>query len=344
MTKALIIDSSYLIYRSYFAYPELTYNLKKQDLQEVLELLPLEMQSLPQDLLENFPLGSIFGFIKTIFYLVKDIEPDFLVFTFDLKEKTWRHALKTDYKEGRTPPEAKMLAQIPLIKQWTSKITENNFSKAGFEADDWIYTASQNFLKANPENSQVLVFSADRDLYQMLVWDQVKFLKTSKFGQLTFFGRDEFIEKYNLDPEQWVDLKSIVGDPSDNLIGIKGIGEKTASRILEIFGSLKNLFLSQGLDISELTSQQKFDLKMLEKFKLENSRYQNFLQEIVNQKDLVLENYKLAKLSYVENREVKKGFDLSNALGDLEKYNFRSLINFYNQHLAKPSQVQDSLF
>jgi DNA polymerase-1 len=339
MKKALIIDSSYLIYKSYFGYPNLTSNLKNTAFLNRLEL-PDEQT------LQNFPLGAVFGFVKTVFYLVKDIKPTDLIFTFDLKEKTWRHDLKQDYKDGRAKPESNMVLQIPLIQKWTNKITKNNFSTPGFEADDWIFTASKNFLK-NSED-RVLIFSADRDLYQILTDNRVSFVKTNKFGQLDFFGLNQFVQKYNLKPSQWLDFKAIVGDPSDNLTGIKGIGEKTAVKILNIFGSLRNLFFSQGLILDNfLDNDVEYKPEMLDSFKKESSKYQNFLLEIVDKKKLVLENYKLAKLSYVQDVEIISGFDFESGMQDLKEYNFNSLINFYSKNFNSDNQqknIQDTLF
>jgi DNA polymerase-1 len=344
--KSLIIDSSYLIYRSYFAYPNLTANLKPADLENFIPDFPQSFQEIIDEKAPQFPIGSMFGFAKTVLYLIKDLQPDSLIFTFDLKEKTWRHKLKKDYKEGRAPAEMDMIAQIPLIKNWTNKITKNNFFKEGFEADDCIFASSQDILKNNPGENEILIFSSDKDLYQVLVHPEVKFIKTNKFGQLSLFDDKKFIEKYNLKPCQWVDLKAIVGDPSDNLTGINGIGEKTASKILNIFGSLKNLFLSQNLNFEHLFSEKEYNPQMLIEFQKENSRYQNFLLEIVKQKELVLENYKLATLSPVESCQPVAGFDLQKGLVDFEKLNFISLVNFYKKHLDKKDQqeAQESLF
>ena len=112
--KTLIIDTSYLIYRSYFAYPKLTFN--------------------------NQPVGAFFGFAKTIIELVRDNKPDQLVFACDTSEPTWRHKLVSDYKAGRAQIEEAMISQFPLVNDWCESISKNVFKYSGWEADDIIFS------------------------------------------------------------------------------------------------------------------------------------------------------------------------------------------------------------
>ena len=112
--KHLIIDTSYLIYRSYFAYPLLTSNGQNT--------------------------GALYGFIKTVFSLVKEFEPDTLTFACDRPEKTWRHEILPEYKAGRPEIENQMREQIPKILEWCELVTPNVFATPGYEADDLIFT------------------------------------------------------------------------------------------------------------------------------------------------------------------------------------------------------------
>jgi len=158
----LIIDTSYLIYKAYFAYPDLSY--------------------------QNQPTGAIYGFIKTVLKLITDWQPKILVFTVDRPEKTWRHELFSEYKAGRPEMEDKMLRQIPIILEWCQAITPNYLAVSGFEADDLIWTITQQFYQNKTDTANQIddlflenhtptwIFSADRDLYQLLVFPQVKFI------------------------------------------------------------------------------------------------------------------------------------------------------------------------
>jgi DNA polymerase I len=290
--NTLIVDTSYLIYRSYFAYPNLTYN--------------------------DIPIGAFFGFSKTIFYLINNLEIDNLIFALDLPTPTWRHKIFNEYKAGRPEIQADMVSQIPIIQNWCKEITENYLVSDGFEADDCIYTAVSQIEAKNNNKNNVYVFSSDKDLYQILIYENLKFLKLDK-QEIKFFGLSEFKSQYGLNPSQWVDYKALVGDNSDNLSGINGIGPKTATKILQEFESMENFLQSekakQNIWFQKITEN-------LEKFKLVQ---------------------KLATLSAVPNLKISdNSLFLDRGLEDFKRYNFNSLVNFYYKNFVP--QEQETLF
>ncbi len=341
--KALIIDSSYLIYRSYFAYPDLSVAIKDNSRDTNLDKNPNnQIQDLTQ-----FSVGAFFGFAKTIMYLLRDLRPNILVFAFDLPEPTWRHQAKSDYKAGRPKPDGNMVRQIPIIKDWCKVITENCLEVAGYEADDCIYSAA--LYLDQKDFAEILIYSSDKDLYQILSNPKVKLIKTPKPNQIELFTADDLTKKYLVKPQQWVDFKTLLGDPSDNLKGLDGVGEKTASKILTIFGSLKNLLIAtEELNLPVgLESFIDYNPTMKNKFLQTGRNAEQILLKAKENKDQLIETYKLSKLTRTKNCHIKNTpYALARSLQIFEKYKFTSLVNLYNKSFQAESleEIQDTLF
>lgn len=332
--KLLILDTSYLIYRSYFAYPMLTSNGQNT--------------------------GALFGFIKTVISLIREFEPDNLVFACDLPEKTWRHEILDSYKAGRPEIETQMREQFPYILEWCNTITPNVLSKSGFEADDIIFTVCANHLRQSQDselknnndtenlfssNDSVLsdnkyqecyIFSSDKDLYQMLTLPNIRFVLHHK-GVTSLFGLQEFEQKYQLHPWQWVDFKALVGDNSDNLKGVSGVGPKTAIKILQEVGSLQLLF--QILNIpSQIRVQDNLSEAEIVKAKafVNDSRNIKVIDKIKADQVVVEQTYFLATLQKVPSTTIKpEPFDLTKGLSLIESFNFTSLVRSINPDYKK---------
>ena len=367
--KTLLIDSSYLMYRSYFAYPNLSF--------------------------ENQPVGAFFGFAKTILQLITEYQPNQIVFAGDTSQPTWRHKCYPDYKAGRAKIEDNLVFQIPLIHNWCNKITKNNFRIAGWEADDIIFTIGvqelSNFREfnsklrsyngdfatnsnttlesvqkpdddlpqfphkfsdllkdANANANAIWIFSADRDLYQMLNLDNLKFANSSKLGGMETFGIMEFETKYQLNPLQWLDYKAMVGDGSDNLKGIGGVGPKTATGFLQEVGSLYNFY--KKLNNSECdpspflrtTGGQYQNQDKLDEF-LQSPKNQSIITKMADHYEILKITYILSALSIVPKLEFEPtGFDLQNGIETLSKYGFKSLVTMV--HKLEPKAEEEGLF
>lgn len=303
MSKQLIIDTSYLMYRSYFAYPNLT--------------------------IDGKPVGAFYGFAKTIISLLKEYQPENLIFAQDSREKTWRHEIFGEYKAGRPPMEDNMKIQIPLILDWCKLVTNNCLIAPGYEADDIIHTVAEQFVGETTDglfkggDDEVYIFSSDKDLYQMLNSPKIHFIRTKNGYGLEHFGQTEFIKKHELDPKQWVDYKALVGDSSDNLKGVTGVGPKTAVKILQGSGNLFNLFQYLELDASGFR-QTDFALK---KDSIQDKKLLRFLDKIKEDQDHVRQTYKLAMLQDVPDLEVvEKDWNLENSVDVFEEYHFSSLV------------------
>jgi DNA polymerase-1 len=336
----LIIDTSYLIYRSFFAYPSLTS--------------------------KGVPTGAFFGFAKTILALVQEYKPDELIFANDTAEPTWRHKILVDYKANRPDIQDDMLLQIPLIKEWITKISPNVFSQPGFEADDYVYTVCKRLLiessnvnskevksdlfetksssvkvaKLPPFSGQILIFSSDRDLYQLLNHPEIFFVqsKVLKDGW-QLFGQQDFKVKYELQPEQWLDYKALVGDASDNLKGVPGVGPKTATKILHQVGCLNNLFTALGEDATAFTNLG-YEIKGAQEY-LENPKNMTIIDKIKANLDQIRQTYYLATLQDVPNTNITHvGFDLNKGVQEFYEYNFKSLITAVSKFYAQENEPE----
>ena len=359
--KHLIIDTSYLIYRSYFAYPKLTSDGEST--------------------------GAFFGFAKTVIALIKEYRPDTLIFALDTPKPTWRHELKDDYKAGRPETDKDMVSQIPIVQNWCKKITKNYLVQDGYEADDYICTACYQVVQScilktahketkdedlfgpsetldnenlkpmthqelaklgNDLEDSIYIFSSDRDLYQLLVYPNVSFIqnKSSKDG-FTLFSQADFRTKYELEPIQWIDYKTLVGDGSDNLKGLPGVGPKTATNILNEVGSLHVLFDLLGIDNQNYVIGSWAKEKYGEKAKLfvKNPKNQKIIDKVLENVDLLHQTHRLSELLIVPGGvEIQKTFDLHAGVDLFQKYNFKSLVTMTTNTVGFDKGQTEALF
>ena len=231
MKKVILVDGNNLLFRSYYA-TAYTGNVMKNS--------------------KGFPTNAIYGFINMINKIISEEKPEYIMIAFD-KGKTFRHEKYTDYKGGRseTPDELKM--QFPVAKQICEAMGIHYFEIDNYEADDIIGTFSK-VVNNNPEFTATII-SSDKDLLQ-LITDEVdmKLLKQTGFIRM---NKETFKETYGVEPIGMIDLKALMGDPSDNIPGVKGIGEKTAISLLTKYQTLDNLY--NHLD--ELTPKTKEKLE-----------------------------------------------------------------------------------
>lgn len=188
--------------------------------------------------LGGVPTWATYGCLKAIFDLLDRVKPKAIAAAYDCKEPTFRHKEFEDYKANRPDemPE-ELQVQWPYIREGLEAFEIPIYELPGYEADDVIGTLAK---KAADEGSNVLILTGDRDSYQ-LINDKIKVLVPSK-GELKEYDRNQVFEYWGIWPEQVIDFKSLAGDPSDNIPGIKGIGEKTAAKLLTEFGTLENIF------------------------------------------------------------------------------------------------------
>ena len=197
---------------------------------------------------DGTPTNAVYGFLNMFFKLREDFQPDEICVCFDLKAKTFRHKAYEGYKAQRKPMPEELAAQMPLVKAALDGLGIRRMEVEGFEADDLLGTLSH---LCSQQGGQTTIVTGDRDSLQYVTGTSRVALVTTRMGQTTteLYDEQKFAEKYcGLTPEKIVDLKAIMGDSSDNIPGVKGIGEKGALDLVCRFGSLQGVYdnLEQG--------------------------------------------------------------------------------------------------
>ncbi|MBQ9749406.1 MAG: DNA polymerase I [Clostridia bacterium] len=197
---------------------------------------------------------AVYGFLNVLFSQLDALRPDYVAVAFDLKAPTFRHKIYPEYKAGRhaMPPELAM--QFPYAKKCISALGIKVIELEGYEADDILGTLS---AMAEREGVESYLLTGDRDSYQ-LISDKTTVLYASNQSTVPFTEK-EFCEKYTIKPSQFIDLKALMGDSSDNIPGVPGIGEKTAIKLISTCQSLENLYA----DISSAGVSAKMEEKLL---------------------------------------------------------------------------------
>lgn len=188
---------------------------------------------------EGEPTGAVFGFARKLLSVFREYQPDYVAVAFDLGD-TWRHSEFTAYKATRDSMPDEMRTQMTRIDELLRAFMIPIITYPNYEADDVLGTLSR---QAAEQNFDVLVMTGDRDMFQ-LVDERTKILYTSGGPNpvTSVYGLAEVQERYALTPAQFIDLKALTGDTSDNIPGVPGVGEKTASKLLKEFGSLEKLY------------------------------------------------------------------------------------------------------
>ncbi len=185
--------------------------------------------------------NAVYGFINILNRLCEQEKPDGVAVAFDLREPTFRHKKYAEYKAGRKPMPTELASQFPILKEWLNKAGYTCIECSGFEADDILGTLAS--LCDQSENECVIA-TGDRDSLQ-LISDKTRVLLTAtKMGhpEIIDYTADALFEKYGLTPPQMIELKALMGDSSDNIPGVAGVGEKTATDLIKQFGSIDYIY------------------------------------------------------------------------------------------------------
>lgn len=214
MSTLLMIDGNSMANRAFYGVPHLT-NAK------------------------GVPTNAVYGFLNTLQAAIERFKPDALFVAFDISKKVFRHERYADYKGTRTGMPEDLLVQMPLIKEALGYMNIETFGIEGYEADDIIGTMSAHQSAAGGES---IILSGDRDLFQ-LVSEQVTVCFPKSKGQEMEIVTPEYLaEHYGLTPARVIEMKGLMGDKSDNIPGVAGVGEKTAKKLLADYGTVENLY------------------------------------------------------------------------------------------------------
>lgn len=214
--KLIIIDGNSLLNRAFYAIPTLTDK-------------------------NGMHTNAIYGFANIIFKIISEYNPTHLSVAFDLKGPTFRHKMYSDYKGTRKKMPDELFQQLEPLKQMLEYFGITRLELQGYEADDIIGTVSKFFEK---ENIPCYIITGDRDSFQ-LASDKVKILFTKKgISELEIIDDKEMMSRYGITPTQFIDLKALMGDASDNIPGVAGIGEKTGLKLIAQYKSIENVYLN----------------------------------------------------------------------------------------------------
>ena len=282
MKKIILVDGNNLLFRSFYATAYQGVIMKNS---------------------KGFPTNALYGFINMMNKIIKEENPTYIMVAFD-KGKTFRHDKYEEYKAGRQAMPDELKLQFPKAKEVLDAMGIKHYETDNYEADDIIGTLSK---RVDEEDEFIAtIVSSDKDLLQLISDEvDVKLLKQSGHIMMT---KEEFRNTYQVDPIHMIDLKALMGDASDHIPGVKGIGEKTAINLLVKYGSLDNLYAN----IDSVTGKTK--------------------DKLIEDKDNAYMSYDLATIF----REVPLDFDLedckyeginsSELVGLLEEFEFHSLL------------------
>ena len=223
MSKIVLIDGHSILNRAFFGLPDLTNA-------------------------EGLHTNAVYGFLNIMFKILEEEKPEYLTVAFDVHAPTFRHEMYAEYKGTRKPMAEELRQQVPLMKEVLTAMGVKIVEKAGLEADDILGTLSKRCENAGME---VVIISGDRDLLQLATEHvEIRIPKTKKTGtEIENYYASDVKEKYQVTPTEFIDVKALMGDTSDNIPGVPGVGEKTATKIIVEYKTIENAYAH----IDELT-------------------------------------------------------------------------------------------
>lgn len=214
--KLVLLDVHAIIHRAYHALPDF-------------------MSS------KGVPTGALYGLSTMLLKIIGDIKPDYIIACYDLPKPTYRHEAYKDYKAGRAKADMELVEQLKKSREIFEAFNIPIYSKEGFEADDMIGTLVEKNLKN--KDLDIVIASGDMDTLQLVVDDKVRVYTLKKgIKDTIIYNEKAVVERFGFLPKLLPDYKGLRGDPSDNIIGIKGIGEKTASILIQNFGGIEDIY------------------------------------------------------------------------------------------------------
>jgi len=323
MKKLVLIDGNAIVHRAYHALPN-TMTTRNGE-----------------------PTNAVYGFTTTLIKVLEDLKPDFVATSFDLAGPTFRHEQYKEYKATRVKADQALYDQIPRIKEILETMEIPIYEKEGFEADDVIGTIVNKMSKSecqmsneyqNPrlrrarlpdgqgsggqtndkcQNVEIYIVSGDKDIFQLIDGNVKVYSLRRGLSQMEIIDHDNIKKEYNLDPSDFIDLKSLAGDPSDNIPGVPGVGEKTAIQLLQEFDSLGKLYAAIGK--SEIRMSKSETNKIKSKIQTIKPRILELLKKYKEQAFL---SQKLATI----HRDVPIDFDLEKCRwGEYDREKLRQL-------------------
>ncbi len=226
--RVLLVDGMALLFRHFYAtslHNQFMYNSK------------------------GIPTNGIQGFVRHIFTAINEINPSHVAVCWDMGQSTFRNDMYTDYKQNRPAPPEELIPQFDYVKEISDQFGFINVGMTNYEADDVIGTLAKTFS----DNNEVHIITGDKDLLQCINYNVEVWLIKKGFNIYNRYTLARFNEEYQLNPQQLIDIKAFMGDSADGYPGVKGIGEKTALKLIQTYGSVENVLSN----IDQLTPAQR---------------------------------------------------------------------------------------
>ncbi|MDD5568968.1 MAG: 5'-3' exonuclease H3TH domain-containing protein [Candidatus Pacebacteria bacterium] len=285
----VIIDSNAVVHRAFHALPPLTRG-------------------------DGTIVNAVYGFLLVLFKIIKEFNPVCIVACFDLPEPTFRKQAFAEYKAKRKKAPDELYAQLPMVKEALKAFNILILEKSGFEADDLIGTLSNPDNAAVPKNTHKIIVSGDLDNLQLVSKNTEVYFLSRGVKEAVVYDEAAVKERYDgLSPKQMVDLRALRGDISDNIPGVKGIGEKTAIELIKQYGTLTKVYKEAEKNDSKIRPAVR--------------------EKLLSGKEAAILSYNLSNIDKnvpVDFSEAEcewGGCDKEKALGFLAKFGFKSLMN-----------------
>lgn len=216
MSKIVLIDGHSILNRAFYGLPDLTNA-------------------------EGLHTNAVYGFLNIMFKILEEEKPEYLTVAFDVHAPTFRHEMYSEYKGTRKPMAEELREQVPLMKEVLHAMGVRTIEQAGLEADDLLGTLSR---RCEAKGMEVVILSGDRDLLQLATDHvEIRVPKTKRTGtEIEDYYAADVKERYLVTPQEFIDVKALMGDASDNIPGVPNIGEKTATRIIADYGSIEHAY------------------------------------------------------------------------------------------------------
>ena len=292
--RLIIIDGNSIINRAFYALPDMTNS-------------------------EGLHTNAVYGFTRMLFKIIDDYKPTHISVAFDMKAPTFRHKEFSEYKAGRKKMPNELGQQLQPLKELLDTFNIHRMEMAGFEADDLIGTVAK---KAENDDFKVYIVTGDKDAIQLASNKTTTLITKKGVGEVEEYNYDSVVERYEMTPTQFIDLKGLMGDKSDNIPGVPGIGEKTGIKLIKEFSSIENLI--------ENTNQLKGSVKKKIEENKDQAVFSKKLATIIT--DVPIE-ISLDELSYGD-------YDKNAVIEEFKKFGFNTLIK---QVLAMDGGNEESI-
>ncbi|PIR05768.1 DNA polymerase I [Candidatus Kuenenbacteria bacterium CG11_big_fil_rev_8_21_14_0_20_37_9] len=312
-SKFAIIDANAIIHRAFHALP------------------PLQNK-------DGVLVNAVYGFANILLKILQDIKPDYIAVCFDVAKKTFRNEIYADYKAQREKGPQELYNQMNFVRQLVRAFNMRIFEQAGYEADDLIGTLAKKI-----KNIESLIVTGDMDALQLIDENTKVYTLRKGIADTVIYDKQGVIEKYGFRADQVVDYKALRGDQSDNIPGVNGVGEKTATELIKTFGSLEELykFIDRIKMLKDEELKNLLDKKNIKKGifeKLKNGKEQAFLSKKLA---TIVKN---VKIDFKLEQCKVQPFDAEKVIDLFQRWNFKSLIARIPHAEKTITKGQPSLF